>query len=75
MTLEDWILKGKKLMTKTIKQRLKIQSSGQTLKTTILKKQNKITKIIKKKKYIYIKFALKQGLLGGKVIVGFKNEN
>ena len=51
MGTEDWILKGTKLITNTKKQRLKIQNRGQTPKNTILKKQNKITKIIK---YIYI---------------------
>ena len=50
MGSEGWILKGTKLITNTKKQRLKIQSRGQTLKNTILEKQNKITKIIK---YIY----------------------
>ena len=64
MGTEDWILKGTKLITNTKKQRLKIQSRGQTLKTTILKKQNKITKIIKKKKYIY-KICFKIGSFGG----------
>ena len=49
MGTEDWILKGRKLITNTKKQRLKIQSGGYTLKNTILKK---IAKIIKKK-YIY----------------------
>ena len=47
MGTEDWILKGTKLITNTRKQRLKIQSRDQTLKNTILKKQNKMTKIIK----------------------------
>ena len=54
---EDWILKGTKLITNTKKQRLKIQSRGQTLKNTIVKK-NKITKIMKN---IYMRFALKIG--------------
>ena len=54
---EDWILRGTKLTTNTKKQRLKIQSRGQTLKNTIVKK-NKITKIIKN---IYMRFALKIG--------------
>ena len=58
MDTEDWILKGTKLITNTKKQRLKIQSRGQTLKNTKLKK--KITKIIKIYK-IYMKFALKIG--------------
>ena len=70
MGTEDWILKGTKLITNTRKQRLKIQSRGQTVKNTILTKQNKITKIIKN---IYMKFALKIGFFG-KVIVGYKNE-
>ena len=55
MHTEDWIIKGTKLITNTKKQRLKIQSRGQTLKNTILKK--KTTKGIKK----YMKFALKIG--------------
>ena len=37
MGTEDWILKCTKLMSNTIKQRLKIQSRGYTLKNTILK--------------------------------------
>ena len=45
MDTEDWIIKGTELITNTKKQRLKIQSRGQTLKNTILKKQNKITKL------------------------------
>ena len=58
MGTEDWILKGTKLITNTKKQRLKIQSRGQTLKNTIFKKKKKqiqITKLLK----IYMKFALK----------------
>ena len=51
MGTEDWILKGTKLITNTKKQRLKIQSRGQTLKNTIIKKQKKIAKIMK---YIYM---------------------
>ena len=41
MGTEDWILKGTELITSTKKQRLKVQSRGQTLKNTILKKTNK----------------------------------
>ena len=70
MGTKDWILKGTKLITNTKKQRLKIQSRRQTLKNTILKKQNKITKIIKK----YMKFALKIGFFVF-AIVDYKNEN
>ena len=44
MDIEGQVLKGTKLITNTKKQRLKIQSRGQTLKNTILKK---VTKIIK----------------------------
>ena len=58
MGTEDWIPKGTKLITKTKKQRLKIQSRGQTLKNTILKKQSKITKTMKN---AYMKFDLKIG--------------
>ena len=39
MGTEDQILKGTKLTTNTKKQRLNIQSRGQTLKNTILKKK------------------------------------
>ena len=70
MGIEDWVPKGTKLITNTKKQRLKVQSRGQTLKNTILKKQNKITKVVKE----YMKFALKIRSFFGKVI-GFKNEN
>ena len=71
MGTEDWVLKGTKLITNTKKQRLKIQSRGWILKNTILKKKNKVTKIIK---YIYMKFALKIGsFFFCKVIVGYKN--
>ena len=41
MGTEDWVLKGTKLITNTKKQRLKIQSRGEILKNTILKKQTK----------------------------------
>ena len=71
MGTEDWIPKGTKFITNTKKQRLKIQSRGQTLKNTILKKQNKVRKIIK---YVYEVCFKKEGLLC-KVIVGYKNEN
>ena len=64
MGTEDWVHKGTKLIKNTKKQRLKIWGRGETLKKEVLKRQNKsITKIIKKKKkiYIYMKFALKIG--------------
>ena len=51
MGTEDWVLKGTKLITNTKKQRLKILSRAKILKNIILKKQNKVTKII------YMKFA------------------
>ena len=70
MDTEDWILKGKKLITNTKKQRLKICSRGQTLNNAIFKKENKVTKIIKN-----MKFALKNGVFFFNVIVGYKNEN
>ena len=38
MGTEDQILKGTKLITNAKKQRLKMQSRGQTLKNTTLKK-------------------------------------
>ena len=75
MDTEDWVLKGKKLITNTKKQRLKIYSGGQILKNIILKKknENKVTKIVKN---IYMKFALKKiGPFFAKVIVGYKSEN
>ena len=53
MGTEGWILKGTKLIVKSKKQRLKIQSRGYTLKNTILKK---ITKVIKN---IHMTFAVK----------------
>ena len=68
MGAEDWILKGTELITHTKKQRLKIQSRGQTQKYNIKK--------IKQSQVIYknMKFALKIGSFFLKVIVGFKNE-
>ena len=59
MGTEDWIFKCIKLISNTRKQRLKIQSRGQTVKNTILKK----TKTHKKILEIYMKFGLKIGLL------------
>ena len=41
MGTEDWILKGTKLITNTKKQRLKIQSRGQTQKYNIEKNKTK----------------------------------
>ena len=71
MCTKDWILKGTKLITNTKKQRLKIQNRDQTLKNTILKKQKKIAKIIKK--YVY-EICFKNKVFFFKVI-GCKNEN
>ena len=65
MGTEDWILKGTKLVTNTKKQKLKIQSRGQTLKKKNLKKSQKLLKI-------YMKFALK---IGSFFKLGYKNEN
>ena len=59
MGTEDWVLKGTKLITNTKKQRLTIQSRGQTLINTIFKKQTKQNH--KDYKNIYMKFALKIG--------------
>ena len=42
MGTEDQMLKGTKLITNSRKQRLKIQTRGQTLKNIVLKIQNKI---------------------------------
>ena len=72
MGTEDWILKGTKLITNTKKQRLKIQSRGQTLKNLILKSKAKSQKLFKKyeicfKNSFFFYFC--------KVIVGYKNEN
>ena len=69
MGTEDWILKGTKLITNTKKQRLKIQSRGQTLKNTILKKKSQ------KLQKIYHEICFKNRVFCGKVIVGYKNEN
>ena len=52
MGTEDWILKGIELITNTKKQRLKIQSRGQTLKNIILKdKKRKLQKLYIKNIY------------------------
>ena len=70
MGTEDWILKCTKLITYTKKQRLKIQSRGQTLKNTILKKKKKTNpnhKIIKNIYEICFK-----NLVFFKVIVAYK---
>ena len=71
MGTEDWILRGTKVITNTKKQRLKIQNRSQTLKNTILKKQNQITKIIKN---VY-EICFKNRVFFYEVIVGYKNEN
>ena len=57
MGTEYWILKCPVLISNTEKQILKIQSRGQTLKNTTLKK--KTQKILE----IYMKFGLKIGPL------------
>ena len=44
MGTEDWILKCTELVTNTIKQRLKIQSRGQTQKYNIKEKNHKMYK-------------------------------
>ena len=55
MGTEDWVLKGTKLVTNTLKQKLKIESRVRNFKNTMLKegkerekKEKKVTKIIKK---------------------------
>ena len=53
MGTEDWILKGTKLITNTKKQRLKIQSRGQTLKNTVLKNKTKSQNYQKKYKVCF----------------------
>ena len=68
MGTEDWILNGTKLITITKKQRLKIQSIGQTLKKYNIKK---ITKFMI---HIY-EISFKNKVFFCKVIPGFKNEN
>ena len=40
MGTEDWVLKGRKLITNTKKQKLKIKSRGWIFKNTILKKKD-----------------------------------
>ena len=74
MGTEDWVLKGKKLITNTKKQRLKIQSRGWIFKQTILKKWKRNSQ---KLLNIYMKFALKNQIsfFFCKVIVGYKNED
>ena len=70
MGTEDYIPKGTKLKTNTKKQRLKIQSRGQTLRNTILKllKQNQSQNY-----EIYVcEVALKMGSFCK--IIGYKNE-
>ena len=57
MGTEDWVLKGKKLITNTKKQKLKIYCRSWILKNTILKKKKQSHKIMKY--IIYIQFALK----------------
>ena len=59
MGTEYWILKCPQFISYTEKQRLKIQSRGQTLKNSILKTKTKTQKILE----IYMKFGLKIGLL------------
>ena len=59
MGTEYSIHKCPKLISNTEKQRLKIQSGGQTLKNTILKTKTKTQKFLE----IYMKFGLKIGLL------------
>ena len=50
MGTEDWVLKCPKLVSNTERQRLKIQSRGQTLKNTIVKNHKNTKKF---KKYIW----------------------
>ena len=63
MGTEDWVLKGTKFITNTKKQRLKIQSRGWIFKNTIFKKRRKKKEKQSHKnyfkKYVYMKFALK----------------
>ena len=70
MDTKDQILKGTKLITNTKKQRLKIQSRGQTQKYNIEKNKTKSQRLLKN-----MKFALKIGSFVCNVIVGYKNEN
>ena len=67
MGTEDWIINGTKFITNTKKQRLKIQSSGQTHKNTTLKTQNKIANVIKK-----YEICFKNGIFFCKLIVDYK---
>ena len=59
MGADSWILKCPKLISNTEKQRLKIQSRGQTLKNTILKTKTETEKILE----IHMNLGLKIGLL------------
>ena len=65
MGTEYWILKCPKFISHTEKQRLKMQSRGQTLKNTILK--TKTQKILE----IYMKLGLKIGLLSFFFLQGY----
>ena len=57
MGIEDWVIKGTKLITNIKNQRLKIYSRGWILKNTILKqKKKKETLFFKAKNSIYIYF-------------------
>ena len=78
MDTEEQLPKGTKLITNTKKQRLKIQGRGWIFKNTILKKRRRRRRKQSHKNYkknIYMKFALKNRVFFGKVIVGYKNEN
>ena len=74
MGTENCVLKGAKLKTNTKKQILKFQSIGWIFKNTILKKRRKKRNHKSYLKNIYMKFALKNSLFFGKVIIGYKNE-
>ena len=67
MGTEYWILECPKFISHTEKQRLKIQSRGQTLKNTMLKTKTKPQKILE----IYMKFGLKIGLLSFFFLQGY----
>ena len=67
MGTEGWILKCRKLISNTEKQRLKISSRGQTQKYNIKNKNKKFKK--------YMNFTLKIGSFFCKVIVGYESEN
>ena len=71
MDTDNWILKGKKLITNIKKQILKIQRVDSQKYNIKKKQQSKITKITKNTYEV----CFKNRVFFCKVIVGYKNEN